>query len=105
MFTYTITKDEKEKKEKIMFKILTNNGKNKIKMAKVDKNSKTYFNTEFGVKIGYYSNLKIGEQFEIFDEQNVWIVRTNKIEKIELFSNNQINIITESGSEYVLVAI
>ena len=40
-----------------MFKILTNDGKNKVQMSKIDKNSKTYFNTEFGVKIGYYSNL------------------------------------------------
>ena len=88
-----------------MFKILTNDGKNKVQMSKIDKNSKTYFNTEFGIKIGYYSNLKIGEQFELFDENGVWIVRTNKIDKIELISNNQVNIITESGSEYVLVAL
>lgn len=87
-----------------MFKIFTNNG-NKVQISKIDKNSKTYFNTEFGIKIGYYSNLKIGERFEIFDEQNVWIVRTNKINKIELISNKQVNIVTESGSEYVLVAL
>ena len=88
-----------------MFKILTNKGQNKIKMSKIDKNSETYFNTEFGVKIGYYSNLKIGEQFEIFDEKGVWLVKTNKIEKIALISNKQLNITTESGSEYVLVTV
>ena len=88
-----------------MFKILTNNGTNKIKICKIDNRSETYFNTEFSVKIGYYSNLKIGERLEVCDENGVYIVRTNKINKIDLISNKQANITTESGSEYVLVTL
>ena len=89
-----------------MFKILTNNGmENKVKMVKIDHNSQTGFNTEFKPLIGKYIQLKIGEQFELLNENNVWIIRTGNITKIELFTNNQLNITTESGSEYILIAL
>ena len=89
-----------------MFKIFTSTGmENKVKMVKIDHNSEIGFNTEFKPLIGKYLQLKIGEQFELLNESNMWIIRTGQITKIELVTNNQLILTTESGSEYALLAL
>lgn len=85
-----------------MFKILTTQ---KVKMVKIDRNSETLFNPNFKPLIGHYFQLKIGEQFELLNEQNVWIIRTGTVTKIELVTNNQVILTTASGSEYALLAL
>ena len=85
-----------------MFKILT---AGQVKMVKIDRNSETMFDQKFNPLIGNYFQLKIGEQFELVNDQNVWIIRTGVVTKIELVTNKQINLTTASGSEYALLAL
>ena len=89
-------------KGKQMFKIIT---AGQVKMVKIDRNSETMFDQNFNPLVGNYFQLKIGEQFELVNDQNVWIIRTGVVTKIELVTNNQIILTTASGSEYALLAL
>lgn len=85
-----------------MFKIVT---AGQVKMVKIDRNSETMFDKNFNPLIGNYFQLKIGQPFELVNDQNVWIIRTGIVTKIELVTNNQIILTTASGSEYALLTL